>query len=258
MHPYKTYLFEQIFGNRTLTKFAQDADVSAGNLSRITHGQNASPEVLKKIASASSNNTITSKRLLNLFFNVPKGKITIKEFNVFIEIVGKLVKNTPSDTYSRLISNSDHVGKFCGSTLNNYTLNSKYFIESGNLPTYEDIYCYADIFEIDFQYFLIKDYKPTQTKTEKILNVNLAVGTANAKVICHKDKSVGTSLTSQNYLPDFNNAEEAVKFMLEQPVLMAYGDYNLKRMDNQDIIDMAKDILLAVELSAARQKRKAK
>lgn len=54
---------------------------------------------------------------------------------------------------------------------------------------------------------------------------------------------------------DFTNAVEAMKFILEQPSIMAYGGYNLETMSEKEVVDLANDLLYALRLSAERQKR---
>ena len=61
----------------------------------------------------------------------------------------------------------------------------------------------------------------------------------------------------QPKIPDiFDSAEEAVKFILEQPLVMAYGGYNLETMSDEEIINFANDILFAVKIAAERRKKK--
>ena len=55
---------------------------------------------------------------------------------------------------------------------------------------------------------------------------------------------------------EFTNATEALKFILEQPVLMAYGGYDLEKMTNEELIDLANDILLTIKISTERRKNK--
>lgn len=50
--------------------------------------------------------------------------------------------------------------------------------------------------------------------------------------------------------------EEALKLILSQPVLMAYGGYDLKKMSEEEIMDLANDMLLAMKLSIEKKKRK--
>lgn len=50
-------------GDRSLNTFAQHANVSAGNLSRVFNGQKPSPELLKKIA-LKAHNGVTYEQLM--------------------------------------------------------------------------------------------------------------------------------------------------------------------------------------------------
>lgn len=57
-------------------------------------------------------------------------------------------------------------------------------------------------------------------------------------------------------MPDFEDAEEALKFILEQPVLMHYGGYDLKSMKQEEILETANDMLFALKLSIEKRKSK--
>ncbi|WP_427340556.1 helix-turn-helix domain-containing protein [Caloranaerobacter sp. DY30410] len=50
--------------------------------------------------------------------------------------------------------------------------------------------------------------------------------------------------------------EEALKFILQQPVLMAYGGYDLNNMSEEEIMELANDMLLAMKLSLEKKKRR--
>jgi transcriptional regulator with XRE-family HTH domain len=256
MHPYKTFLFKKIFGGRTLTKFAQVANISAGNLSRITHGQNASAEVLQKIAYASSDKTINYQRLLNLFSYVPDGRINIKEFKVFVSRIKPLIELTSDVQLQKrfpthdLDFNKDLIYDYCGLP--------EMYMNDDSLPTYEDVYCIADIFMVPFEYLLNINYDFTPREIEEFSADQSTNNMSQNRNKIQSSKLTETSIASKKALPDFTDATEAMKFILEQPVLMAYGGYDLHTMENQDIIDMANDILYAVKLSAERQKRKDK
>jgi|GEM_PF-5988373 len=56
-------LLELAKGNRSLNTFAQHANVSAGNLSRVFNGQKPTPELLKKI-SLKAYNEVTYEQLM--------------------------------------------------------------------------------------------------------------------------------------------------------------------------------------------------
>ena len=45
-----------------------------------------------------------------------------------------------------------------------------------------------------------------------------------------------------------STAEEAMKFILKQPVLIAYGGYDIKKMSDKDLIDFANGLLSQLEL----------
>jgi repressor LexA len=57
-------LLKKAQGSRTLNSYAQQANVSAGNLSRIMNGQKPTPEILKKLAEK-SHNGVTYTELMN-------------------------------------------------------------------------------------------------------------------------------------------------------------------------------------------------
>lgn len=57
---------------------------------------------------------------------------------------------------------------------------------------------------------------------------------------------------------EFTNALDAMKFILKQPVIMAYCGYALDKLDDNELIDIANDLLYAIKLSAERHKRKNK
>ncbi|MDP4144127.1 MAG: helix-turn-helix transcriptional regulator [Bacillota bacterium] len=54
----------------------------------------------------------------------------------------------------------------------------------------------------------------------------------------------------------FDSAQDAIKFILEQPALMAYGGYNLKDMSDDEILEVANDLLLTLKVSLERRKKK--
>lgn len=55
---------------------------------------------------------------------------------------------------------------------------------------------------------------------------------------------------------DFGTAEDALKFILTQPSLMAFGGYDLKQMSDEQIIEIANDMLFAMKLSLEKIKKK--
>ncbi|MBU5439457.1 helix-turn-helix domain-containing protein [Tissierella sp. MSJ-40] len=55
---------------------------------------------------------------------------------------------------------------------------------------------------------------------------------------------------------EFLTPEDALKFILEQPALMAYGGYDLDKMTDDEIMGLANDMLFAMKLSIEKMKRK--
>lgn len=50
--------------------------------------------------------------------------------------------------------------------------------------------------------------------------------------------------------------EQALKFILSQPNFMAYGGYNLDDLSEEEIMDLANDMLLAMKLSIEKKRKK--
>lgn len=48
-----------------------------------------------------------------------------------------------------------------------------------------------------------------------------------------------TSSSPRPTLPEFKTAQEAIKFILEVPMVAQFGGYNLDTMSDQELIDMA-------------------
>lgn len=57
-------------------------------------------------------------------------------------------------------------------------------------------------------------------------------------------------------LESIKTPEDAVKLILEQPTIMAYGGYSLDKMTEDEIMDLASDMLLAMRISIEKMKRK--
>ena len=47
-----------------------------------------------------------------------------------------------------------------------------------------------------------------------------------------------------------------MKFILEQPVFMMYGGYDLNSMSDDEILEIANDMLIGFKISVERQKQK--
>jgi len=53
----------------------------------------------------------------------------------------------------------------------------------------------------------------------------------------------------------FQSPEDALKFILDQPALMAYGGYDFKTMSEEEIIDIAENMLFSLKLSLEKRKK---
>lgn len=53
-----------------------------------------------------------------------------------------------------------------------------------------------------------------------------------------------------------SSPEQALKFILSQPNFMAYGGYNLDDLSEEEIMDLANDMLLAMKLSIEKKRKK--
>lgn len=53
-----------------------------------------------------------------------------------------------------------------------------------------------------------------------------------------------------------NNPEEALKFILAQPAFMAYGGYDLNDLTEEEVMELANDMLLAMRLSIEKKRKK--
>lgn len=66
----------------------------------------------------------------------------------------------------------------------------------------------------------------------KILNLDPAL------IVGNLDEN-DTSSSPRPTLPEFKTAQEAIKFILEVPMVAQFGGYNLDTMSDQELIDMA-------------------
>lgn len=56
----------------------------------------------------------------------------------------------------------------------------------------------------------------------------------------------------------FNNAEEAIKFILSQPVIMGYGGFDIRTIPEKDIIEFANDLLKQIKYFGYLQREEKK
>lgn len=66
----------------------------------------------------------------------------------------------------------------------------------------------------------------------------------------------GELIKQVKLLESIKTPEDAVKLILEQPTIMAYGGYDLNEMSEEEIMDLASDMLLAMRISIEKMNRK--
>ena len=121
----------------------------------------------------------------------------------------------------------EELGKKIGQTKSNI---SKY--ETGALePGIDTLKMLSEIFGVTLDYLLEKD------------NNRSLEGSDSISLVKQKDF-------------EFNNPEEALRFILGQSAMMNYGGYNLKDMSEEEILEIANDILLTLRISVERRKNK--
>lgn len=67
------------------------------------------------------------------------------------------------------------------------------------------------------------------------------------------DEVATTTTIDNNY--EFKSAQEAMKFILEQPVVMGYGGFDVKKLSDKDLIDFANDLLIQLKNLGYKYKR---
>lgn len=53
----------------------------------------------------------------------------------------------------------------------------------------------------------------------------------------------------------FENAEDAISFLLKQPTLVAFGGYDLNKLSNEELLDFANDILQQFKIVSYKYKK---
>lgn len=156
MHPYKVKMLKNIIGERTLTKFAEQAGISAGNLSRITKGQNASLETLRRMADASQG-VISYDRLVNLFGFKGNEPITPEQLKNLIDFFN--AEQQINERFLPVLSYNLGISMLI---LNSWFSETFY-------PTIEDVHCIADYLGVSFD-FITGEHTSRKIKESPILS----------------------------------------------------------------------------------------
>ena len=78
-----------------------------------------------------------------------------------------------------------------------------------------------------------------------------ALGTTTQEIM---GNTCDPSERSEELPASFDNAEEAMAFMLKLPVLAAYGGYDIKKMSDEKIVEFANEILGQLKLVSYKYK----
>ncbi len=64
------------------------------------------------------------------------------------------------------------------------------------------------------------------------------------------------SVSQETDAMKFTSVQDALKFIIEQPMIAAYGGYDLDTMTDDEILEFANDIADMIEIAARKYKRK--
>lgn len=91
----------------------------------------------------------------------------------------------------------------------------------------------------------------------KSLDVQLSDLINENNYITQENQSNYSSEHKNNTLEsNFVDPQEALQFILKQPLFLAYGGYDLNEMSDEGILEIANDMLLAMKISIERRKKK--
>lgn len=83
------------------------------------------------------------------------------------------------------------------------------------------------------------------------VSIDYLLGKTDERVnIIHEDRAEYNTLPNQ-----FENAEDAIAFLLKQPTLIAFGGYDINKLSNDELIDFANDILQQIKLVSHKYTR---
>lgn len=69
------------------------------------------------------------------------------------------------------------------------------------------------------------------------------------------DYLIGNEKANKDVPLYFDTPQEAVKFILEQPMIANFGGYNLDLMSDEEIMDMAEDVADMLRIMAKKHKK---
>ncbi|QEK13745.1 helix-turn-helix domain-containing protein (plasmid) [Crassaminicella thermophila] len=79
--------------------------------------------------------------------------------------------------------------------------------------------------------------------------------TISSEIKPHQRSKKSINASDSDEVKEFKTAEDAMKFILEQPALMAFGGYDLNKMSDDEIIEFANELLRQFELISYKYKK---
>lgn len=81
------------------------------------------------------------------------------------------------------------------------------------------------------------------------------LGTSNIKNPYSRD-TTSNKIEEQNQLPDsFDTPEEAVRFLLEQNVIMGFGGFDIDKLSDEEKVEFANELLHQLKLISYKYKK---
>lgn len=109
-----------------------------------------------------------------------------------------------------------------------------------------------------FQDYACESIEEHQTREPShILNESKDAKSIPSNYAAQKSK-IAVNENSPNYEIQFTDPQQALHFILKQPSFMAYGGYSLDKMTDEEILEIANDMLFALKLSLQKLKKKSK
>lgn len=70
------------------------------------------------------------------------------------------------------------------------------------------------------------------------------------------DVQIFASSQITNHQSNFTNPQEAIEFILRQPMIANFGGYDLERMSDEEIMEMAEEVSEMLKIMAKRHRTK--
>lgn len=126
--------------------------------------------------------------------------------------------------------------------------------------SFETIKRIVDFFNVSSDYLMGLVPFKNETEVKKVDSFDRGDGMSEDKQndIINNQDSLEIKIKDIEALKDFEEPEDALKFILSQPMMAAYGGYDLKNMSHEEIIEIANDMLFAMRLSIEKLRKKNK